>query len=310
MDRVQPVPAERPEPEESRGSRVKHLFSPDEGRRAAPSQDNQDALTSDSTVTVRQPLIPAGPPFYLDVGGKTDRGQVRENNEDNALLWTVTEGPRKGGLFAVADGLGGRAAGEVASDLATQKLRQLAQENWLAAVEADRVPAELQKWIHLTNTEVFNAAFARHNGMATTVTAAVVLEQSAYVANVGDSRTYLWHAGAMKLITHDHSLVSRLVDEGLIQPQDIYSHPRRNEIYRALGVSATVDVDVFGPIELAPQDRLLLCSDGLWEKVHDEQLQDIVSRIPSAQACCDELIRVANANGGQDNITAVIVRLT
>ncbi|HEX8728282.1 MAG TPA: protein phosphatase 2C domain-containing protein, partial [Ktedonobacterales bacterium] len=145
-------------------------------------------------------------------------------------------------------------------------------------------------------------------GMGATVTAALVMDGQAFIANVGDSRTYLLRDGKLQRVTRDHSLVARLVEAGQIEPDEVYDHPSRNLIYRSLGAGhAEVDVDIFDE-RLQAGDALLLCSDGLWEMVRDPQLQKIISESDDVEKTCETLIKVANENGGEDNITAVLVR--
>ena len=146
-------------------------------------------------------------------------------------------------------------------------------------------------------------------GLGSTVTAALVRNDHAYIANVGDSRTYLLRENILKPITRDHSLVARLVESKQIEPEDVYTHPQRNLIYRSLGAgNKNIEVDVFHEI-LRPGDKLLLCSDGLWEMVHQQDLLQALNAHESPQAICNRLIDEANENGGEDNISAVIVQV-
>jgi protein phosphatase len=146
------------------------------------------------------------------------------------------------------------------------------------------------------------------SGLGSTVTTALVIGNQAYIANVGDSRTYLLRDGKLTRITHDHSLVERLVQAGQIDAEDVYDHPHRNLVYRSLGAGkADVDVDVFTE-PLQDGDSLLLCSDGLWEMVRDPQLEQILTEFADPAEACEILIQRANENGGEDNITAVLVR--
>jgi serine/threonine protein phosphatase PrpC len=146
-------------------------------------------------------------------------------------------------------------------------------------------------------------------GMGCTVTMAFIQNEQAYIANVGDSRTYLLRNGKLDALTRDHSLVARLVESKQIEPDDIYSHPQRNLIYRSLGAGRqVVEVDVF-PTTLQPNDILFLCSDGLWEMVRHQDLLKELSGHSSPQQICDTLINLANAHGGVDNITAIVVKV-
>ncbi len=147
-------------------------------------------------------------------------------------------------------------------------------------------------------------------GLGCTVTAALIQNDHAYIANVGDSRTYLLRDGELNPVTKDHSLVARLVEAKQIEPDEVYSHPQRNLIYRSLGAGhKTVEVDIFN-LTLRPDDTLLLCSDGLWEMVRSEDLLKELSMEISPQIICDHLIKLANANGGEDNITAVVIQIS
>lgn len=146
-------------------------------------------------------------------------------------------------------------------------------------------------------------------GLGSTVTAALLQDDRAYIANVGDSRTYLMREDVLTPITRDHSLVARLVESKQIEPDDIYTHPQRNLIYRSLGAGHKhVEVDIFH-LTLQPGDRLLLCSDGLWEMIRHQDLLKTLSEQESPQEICDQLIKLANANGGEDNISAVVVQV-
>ena len=188
----------------------------------------------------------------------------------------------------------------------TVKTRKLAETPIAKSVEEQFTSA-----IQQANREIvrYGERQSGARGLGCTVTAALIQNEHAYIANVGDSRTYLLRNGNLKPLTKDHSLVARLVEEKQIDPEDIYSHPQRNLIYRSLGAGhKTVEVDVFHET-LLPDDILLLCSDGLWEMVHTKVLLAELSVQTSPQTISNRLIELANENGGEDNITAIVVHV-
>jgi len=133
-----------------------------------------------------------------------------------------------------------------------------------------------------------------------------VVGDYAYILNVGDSRTYMVRGGQIYQLTNDHSLVGQLVAGGLISPDEVYTHPQRSQIFRSLGDKLNVQVDIFKQ-QLHPGDILLSCSDGLWEMVRDPQIESILNNAPDPQVACTQLIEAANTNGGEDNVSAVVV---
>jgi protein phosphatase len=144
-------------------------------------------------------------------------------------------------------------------------------------------------------------------GLGSTVTAALIQNDQAYIANIGDSRTYLFRDNHLQKLTEDHSLVAKLVESKQITDEEVYTHPQRNLIYRSLGAGhRNVEIDIFHEV-LRPGDKLLLCSDGLWEMVHHQDLEKLLKEQSNPQALCDKLIAQANMNGGEDNITAIVV---
>jgi PPM family protein phosphatase len=186
----------------------------------------------------------------------------------------------------------------------TQKLTE--------TVIAQSIEEQLINAIEQANKAILNYGEKKKSarGLGSTVTAALIANDQAYIANVGDSRTYLLRKGQLRPVTRDHSLVARLVEAKQIEPEDVYSHPQRSLIYRSLGAGhKTVEVDVFQET-LQPDDTLLLCSDGLWEMVRQEELRRELSAKSSPQKICDALIELANANGGEDNISAVVVQVS
>jgi len=174
---------------------------------------------------------------------------------------------------------------------------------------AENVPGELlTQAIQQTNEALLRHGQANSSDLGSTVTAALVIGGVATIANVGDSRTYLLRKGRLEQITHDHSLVARLVDAGVIGPEEVRTHPQRNQIYRCLGHKADVEVDTFTR-QLRAGDILVLCSDGLWEMVLDAEIQRIIEGTRSPQKACDALVEAANRAGGEDNIAVVVVEM-
>jgi PPM family protein phosphatase len=228
----------------------------------------------------------------IAVGVTTDLGRVREGNEDSYLV----DGPLS--LYAVADGMGGHRGGEVASHLALETVESLARA--CGGTLADQVRE--------ANRVVFERSQSdrKVTGMGTTLTAARIVDGAAQLAHVGDSRAYLLRAGAFRQLTEDHTLVNRMVKAGEISPGEADVHPHRNVLTRALGTEPDVDVDE-DRVALIDGDRLLLCSDGLFGMVTEDQIKAILETEPDPQKAADRLVRAANRAGGVDNITTLVL---
>jgi len=243
----------------------------------------------------------------LEVAELTDIGRRREINEDSVTLVVPKDGrdmERKGALFVVADGMGGHAAGEVASEMAVELIR----EHYYADPVTD-VLESLSRAIKTANDAIFRRAseLAGRAGMGTTCVAAVLKGGVAYVMNVGDSRAYLVRNGLMKLVTQDHSWVAEQVRAGMLTEDQARIHVHRHVITRALGTQPDVEPDIF--VEpLQEGDVLLLCSDGLSGYVSDLDINTIVNSA-DPQRSVRELINRANEHGGPDNITAIVVQV-
>jgi serine/threonine protein phosphatase PrpC len=241
------------------------------------------------------------------VGQATDPGLVRARNEDYVGAFAPADlgSPAdRGHLFLVADGMGGLEAGDLASRLAGESLRE-----FYYSPDAPPEPGEaLRSGVCFANRRVYETARrASRRGMGTTLTALVVRDASAYLAHVGDSRAYLVGGGRIRQLTADHSRVAVLVERGVISESDAENHPDAHIVLRALGVGSRVDVDVVGPLRLRPRDRLVLCTDGLSRLVKPEEIRRLSEDYP-AQEACERLVACARARGGFDNITVQIVR--
>jgi len=272
----------------------------------------------------------------LQAAGAKDTGKVREANEDDFFVKVVQASDEEPvGLFIVADGIGGHMGGEFASEWAAKTLREELKELFIptdprktkkldpaeleAIVSGGSAPTRrlgeteiermIRRAVERANQVVLGIAQAKPAEAAdtgSTVTMAVVKGSMAYVANVGDSRTYLFRDGKLAPITQDHSVVASLVAAGQIEPEEVYTHPQRNLIYRSLGDKPDVEVDLFRQ-ELQSGDQLLLCSDGLWEMVRDPRIAELLQKAPDTKTACTWLVNEANKNGGEDNIAAVVV---
>jgi protein phosphatase len=232
----------------------------------------------------------------LSAGSASDVGQVRSNNQDARL----TSDP----LYAVADGMGGAAAGEVASALAVEAL-----DNGFHHAGSPPTADVLIQAAQAANRAVWDEAEANPEmrGMGTTLVAIALVEgPELAIINIGDSRLYVLHDHELRQITYDHNLVAEMVAEGRITPAEAEVHPRRNIMTRALGVEPEVPIDLFVE-EAVPGDRYLLCSDGLPREVHDGLITSLLDRFADPQEAARELVDEANRRGGNDNITVVVV---
>ena len=236
--------------------------------------------------------------MHLRFGAATDVGRMRTNNEDSYL----SEPP----VAAVADGMGGHNAGEVASAIAIEELTALKGmgpwPNERAATD------DLKRAIVRATRRIREMAAGDRelNGMGTTLVAVLEDGSSVHLANVGDSRAYLLRQGELTQVTVDHTLVQELVDDGRLSPKDAERHPQRSMITRALGVDREVEIDLF-TYKLQPGDRLVLCSDGLSDVLNPAQIRNALLRVRDPQQAAERLVAMAVEGGGPDNVTVIVV---
>lgn len=251
----------------------------------APITD--DRIATDSTYD-------AGTTTSLMWGARSDVGCVRPHNEDSYLVASP--------LFAVCDGMGGHAAGEVASSIAVETIAK--------AAPATADAAGLAAAVEAANTAIIEAAAAGigRPGMGCTATVAYIQDNTVAIAHVGDSRAYLLHEGVLTRVTHDHSYVEELVDAGEITADEARIHPNRSVITRALGSDPAMYADHF-QLNIDEGDRLILCSDGLSSMIPDSEIERIAVQSSTAQMCTDNLVDAALAAGGADNVSVVVVDL-
>ncbi len=237
---------------------------------------------------------------------QTDRGQVRDHNEDYVARWEpvdLEEEKKHGWLYIVADGVGGADAGEVASRFACERVLV----HFLNDNLDENLGQRLFEAMQAANTDLRQLVVDRNDNkrMATTMVAASIENDYAYVANVGDSRAYHWQSGQLTQITKDQSLVAKLVEEGAITEAEAAIHPHRNVILYSIGSEKRPQIDLY-ELALQPGEKLILCSDGLTRHVSDFEISEFVGQYDSNTAV-SKLVNTANQRGGQDNITVAII---
>ena len=235
--------------------------------------------------------------------GLTDRGRVREQNEDN---WF---GDPDQGLFVVSDGMGGHAAGEVASKIVVETLPRLLRQRMKGSKDLSNPGASrgIVSAISELSNQVRDESKNRPGlaGMGATVVIALIRDAHALIAHMGDSRAYLFKDGRLEQFTKDHSIIQLLIDSGEITPEEAVTHPARGKITRYVGMQGE-PIPEARFLELEPGDRLLLCSDGLTGMVSDSEITNVLRAATAPEITCQSLVEAANAVGGEDNITAVV----
>ena len=241
----------------------------------------------------------------MNIGYITDRGRRRPTNEDAVKVLEHEN------FFMLADGVGGNRSGEVASQSALDAMEKFITHNppqWLES--RDEIFRYFRAAVNYVNHYIIKLSEARpqYTGMATTLAFAYIRDGELYVANVGDSRVYLINSGMIQQITEDHTYVNDLVKMGAITREEAQHHARKNVITRAIGANANNEPDCFS-VPLERGDKILLCSDGLYDEVDDETIFAAVSRFDDMRICAEDLVAIANEHGGNDNLSVICVEL-
>ena len=236
----------------------------------------------------------------------TDVGMTRNENQDSVYVHSFSD---KSGLFIVADGMGGYEGGKLASSTAIQVISEYIVKNFSENLSCEEIKELLQVSIKTASEEIYKLSSGKRelSGMGTTVVACIVTSGVLYTASVGDSRGYLYTDSVLKQITTDHSLVYDLYSKGLISKEEARKHPQKNVITRAVGSESIVLIDTF-ETKLNANDVVLICSDGLHTMVSEEEISEVLNN--SSESTAEELINLANENGGRDNITVITVKIS
>jgi len=261
-----------------------------------------------SLLRLNSPLLPpwfarnrATIGYNMSVFGDTDTGRTRANNED---AWWCDDTL---GIYLLADGMGGHEAGEEASAIVIHSLRNELTKRAFFPLIGD-LKKLLMSAIHQANSAVLDAVqqHPEWNGMGSTVVAAIRSRRRLHLANIGDSRGYLWRHGVLRQLSKDHSVAARLVEEGLLRPDELRDSDMRNRLTAVVGQPKCA-LPAYCALELCAGDIVLLCSDGLWDMVPDDAIALLLGEHPQPQDAVRALIAAANHAGGKDNITAVVL---
>jgi serine/threonine protein phosphatase PrpC len=273
-------------------------------------------ISKENDLTQPEPPQPTMEPPQLIVGCAQSAGKQRDHNEDALFTLTTTLVSNYNnitfGLYIVADGMGGHQHGEVASSIAIRTMASSIVHKLytpLLSPKSNPPDESLLEIMQEGVQEAHRAITKQVPGGGTTLTAALILGNQMTIAHVGDSRAYLIENGnQIETLTRDHSLVNRLVELGQITTDEAAIHPQRNVLYRALGQGEPFDADI-NSIQIPESGYLLLCSDGLWSVVNESELQRLVKESGSPEEACQRMVDAANAAGGPDNISAILIHL-
>jgi serine/threonine protein phosphatase PrpC len=273
-------------------------------------------INKDSDLIQQEPSQPPLEPPQLIVGCAQSAGKQRDHNEDALFTLTTTLVNNYNnisfGLYIVADGMGGHQYGEVASSIAIRTMASSIVRKLYTPLLSPKPNPPDESLLEIMQEgvqEAHRAITKQVPGGGTTLTAALILGNQMTIAHVGDSRAYLIDDDSqLEALTRDHSLVNRLVELGQITTDEAAVHPQRNVLYRALGQGEPFDADI-NSLQTPESGHLLLCSDGLWSVVNETELQRLVKESVSPEEACQRMVEAANAAGGPDNISAILIRL-
>lgn len=243
----------------------------------------------------------------MEFGVKTDVGMVRDNNQDAFYVSPDENFP----LFIIADGMGGHKAGEIASNMAIDIIKDnLTRDLAKTSISDKEIKKIIENSIYEANRGIYIKSIENENfsGMGTTVVLAYIIKDKIFIGHVGDSRAYILRKDKLFQVTKDHSLVEELISNGSISKEEARNHPQRNVITRAVGTSADIKIDIIVE-DKYKDDTLLLCTDGLTTMVDDDKIKDLLVNSENIQETCENLVKLSNARGGFDNITVIAIEI-
>ena len=243
----------------------------------------------------------------MDYAALSDKGIIREQNED---FWNVVLDNKGNPIaFIIADGMGGHKAGDVASRMAVEIISQEIYRGF-EAINSSTTIGFLEKAVNLANDEIYKYALLNLNGtgIGTTLTLGLIHSGKITIAHIGDSRFYLIRGGTIQSMTRDHSFVGELVEKGVLDQEEARNHPLRNQITRALGYEKNIEIDFYN-IDVKKGDMYLFCTDGLTVKVSSDELLTMLEQEKDLNVILKNMVELANQRGGDDNITAIIVKI-
>lgn len=240
----------------------------------------------------------------MQIFGKTEIGKVRTDNQDRYLFGTLNDGAM---YSIVCDGMGGVSGGSVASDIAIKSIVEEITNKFNIKMNNNEIKNLCFEAINVANSIIYEISSKEKalSGMGTTVVMAIIIENTAHIFHIGDSRAYLIKSNEVKQLTKDHSLVQEMVDIGQLTKQDAKTHPKKNIITRALGISKNIEAE-YTNIELDDTDILLLCTDGLINHINEDEFINLVVE-KELKKSCEKLVELALDRGGKDNITVIIL---